>query len=179
MSLLNDALKRASQSQQGHDTVRLHLPPAEPIKAMAPAAPAESNPKSGLGWFPILVILMAAIAGAFIFLAHFSAKHRAHIATIIPVSQPVQPIPPAPKPALPPATKRAVAVTTPVARPISLPRLKLQGITYYNGKWQAIVNGTTVYVGDRVKGFRVAMISRNHVLFIAPDGSKEKLALGE
>jgi hypothetical protein len=186
MSLLNDALKRASQSQYGHDTVRIHIPPVDPTVPAAPAiraipampamsvAVAEPHPKSGVGWLPILVVLTVAVAGAFILLAHFSARHRAHAVAIVPVSRP---IPPAPKPAPPPVTVKAVAVTAPAPAP--LPPLKLQGISFYNAHWEAIINGRTVYVGNRIGGFRVAVISGNKVWLIAPDGSRKRLVLGQ
>jgi hypothetical protein len=187
MSLLNDALKRASQSHFAHETVRIHIPvpaapanpamPAAPAMSAVPAAPAamapvESHPKSGLGWLPILVVLTVAVAGAFILLGHFSAKHRVHAAAIVPVSRP---IPPAPKPAPPPA--KAVAVTAPA--PPTPPPLRLQGISFYDAHWEAIINGRTVYVGNTIHGFRVAVISGNKVLLVAPDGSWWKLVLSK
>ena len=168
MSLLNDALKRASQSQQEHDTVRIHLP------AACVAAP---KPKAGLGWaLPVLVILLIITFGAFCTLAILARKPAAPILTASVVPPPIHAAPARPKPAPPQPVTPTVAVTAPA--PI-WPPLKLQGITYYNAKWQAIVNGTTVYVGQSVNGFRVAMISRNTVSFIAPDGSHKILALGQ
>lgn len=84
---------------------------------------------------------------------------------------------PATQPVTQPATEQTDTDTAPA--PMPLPAMKLQGITYYNAKWQAIINGKTVYVGDTVDGFRVAVISRNYVSFIAPDGSKSMLPLGD
>jgi hypothetical protein len=169
MSLLNDALKRASQSQVELDTVRIHLPPPAPT----------SKAYGGRGWaLPVLVILLIATAGAFIWLAHFGRSRVSQVTTAAAVRSPVQAVPAAPKPSVPkpapPPTTVAVAAPAPV-----LPPLKLQGITYYNAKWQAIINGKTVYVGDNVNGFRVAVISRNYVSFVAPDGSKKMIPLGE
>lgn len=229
MSLINDQLKRASQSlQQEDDTVRINLRPSstaafnpqsirdsspalkpQPTWDSAPAskpqpawdsAPASkpqpirdpapaSKPEPTWGWPPlpkkpgrglallVLVILLIAAAAAFIGIRHFSRNFPA-FTTKFHVPQRVQATPP-PKPAPVPATEKTVAVTAPAPRPMPLPPLKIQGITYYNAKWQAIINGKTVYVGNMVKGFRVAAISRNSVLFIAPDGSQKKLALGE
>jgi hypothetical protein len=172
MSLLNDALKRASQSQAGHDTVRIHLP--EPA-ALAPAP----KQQTGRGWaVPVVVVLIVALA-AFIGLAHFRRGHVSTVATAVIVPPPVPVVPPASKPVAPPPAPapRAVAVTAHPA-PV-LPPLKLQGITYYNARWQAIINGKTVHVGDTVNGFRIAMISQNHVSFVAPDGSRKIVPLGE
>lgn len=168
MSLLNDALKRASQSQQEFDTVRIHLPPA--------CLPAPKT-KAGLGWaLPVLVILLIVTAGAFFSLAFMARKSAAHFVRASIVPTPLQVAPAVPKRVPPPVATPPVAVTAPAT---IWPQLKLQGITFYNAKWQAIVNGRTVYVGQSVNGFRVAGISRNTVSFIAPDGSQKKLALGE
>lgn len=183
MSMLNDALKRASQSQQEHDTVRIHLVPATaPVRPPAPAPEPESapEPKPGTGWtLPIIVVLLAVACGAFIIKAHFpkQRRHPAQIVRTVPVSQPVRPAPAPPKPA--PAPAQAAPQTAAADEPELLPPLKVQGISYYNAKWQAIVNGKTVNVGDIVNGFRVALISRYDVSFIAPDGSKKTMYLGE
>jgi hypothetical protein len=194
MSLINDALKRASQSQQlQEDTVRISFkapsttaftPPPTPASKPQPDPVSDqgssSTPVTDLGpvrssVLPLIVILLIAIAGAFIWLAHSGRKPVSHVTTADAVPPPRAVA--APKPASPPAMEHAIAVTAPAHAP--WPRLKIQGITYYNGKWQAIINGKTVYVGGRVNGIHVAAISRNNVLFIAPDGSKKKLALGE
>lgn len=192
MSLLNDALKRASQSQQGHDTVRIHLPPAAPVPTPA------SAPKSqgGLGWaLPVLVLLLVAMAVGFIWLVHLG-RRVANDATVAAAPPSAQAVPVAPKPAasipvasklpMPPVTRQVAAAApgapaaheTPQIPPSVWPSLKVQGITYYNAKWQAIVNGKTVYVGDDVKGFRIAVISRTYVSFVAPDGSKKMVPFG-
>jgi hypothetical protein len=174
MSLINDALKRAGQIQQ-----RQPPPPAAPPREL-PTVTGKSHAIPG--WMlPVLVILLIAAAGAFIARAFFSEKPPVQIARTVSVPQPVQVIPPAPKTSPPPAPSPAVAVTAPTPSPPPAPQppiLRVQGISYSNAKWQAIVNGTTVYVGDCVNGFRIAEISRNNVAFIAPDGSQKTLALG-
>ncbi|HTV40067.1 MAG TPA: hypothetical protein VMF08_05805 [Candidatus Sulfotelmatobacter sp.] len=186
MSLLNDALKRASQTQQELDTVRISLPP--------PAHAPKSH--AGLGWaLPVLVILLIVTGGAFIKLAFFGRQAAPAPAprittAAVPPPAPARPVPVAPKPAAPPAKIQSVGITAPVPPSVSSsssssssnpaqPPLKVQGITYSNAKWLAIVNGTTVYVGDSVNGFRIAAIYRNHVLFIAPDGSRKLVPFGE
>ena len=214
MSLINEALKRASQSQQEYDTVRINLPRASTSAlnpqsareiAPAPAPPApkpqstrdsapKSKPEPTWGWpaesetkkgrssaVPILVILLFVTAGAFFGIGYFSRKSPAHVAATLPVSHPVQAAAPVQQPAPPSPAEQAVATTAPAAEPATPPPPppRVQGISYYNGKWQAIVNGKTVYVGNTVNGFRIAVISRNNVVFIAPDGSQEKVALGE
>jgi hypothetical protein len=174
MSLLNDALKRASQTQQELDTVRISLPP--------PAAPVPGS-QAGLGWaLPVLIILLIVTAGAFVTLAIFARKAAPapapQITRAATVPPPARPVPAAPKPVAPPVTTQtpAVAASAPVPPP---PPLKVQGITYSNAKWQAIVNGKTVFIGDSVNGFRIAAIYQNHVSFIAPDGSRKLVPFGE
>jgi hypothetical protein len=174
MSLINDALKRAKQFQQ-------EQPQAQSVLPLEPS-PSAAKPRAGLAWaLPVLVILLITVAGMFIVLAFCSTKPPVQVTKTVPISQPVKAIPPPPK--LPPspatATGQTVAVTAPKPPPPPPRALRVQGISYSNTKWQAIVNGATVYVGDNVNGFRVALISRNNVSFIAPDGSQKTLALGE
>jgi hypothetical protein len=201
MSVLNDALKRASEAQQEHDTVRINFdrlpPPASKPQPTRDSA-TESKQEPTWGWraesetkkghrsaISALVILLIA-AGAYIGIRHFWKKPTAQSAAIVPVSQPVHAIAPAPRPipTPPPARVQTAAVTTPAAtavhEPVSWPSLNVQAIFYSGARSQAIVNSKTVYLGDTLEdGIRVAGISRNSVLFIAPDGSHKKLALGE
>jgi hypothetical protein len=181
MSLLNDALKRASQTQPELDTVRISLPP--------PAVPAPKS-QAGLGWaLPVLIILLIVTSGAFVTLAFFARKAKLapapQITTAAIVPPPARPVPVAPKPAIVSPALRSFSEggsSSPAlsySPPAPVKPLKVQGITYSNAKWQAIVNGTTVYVGDTVNGFRIAAIYQNHVSFIAPDGSRKLVPFGE
>ncbi len=72
-----------------------------------------------------------------------------------------------------PAVKKTVA-----AVPLSTADIKIQGIIYGAKPW-AIVNGKTVYVGDRVDNFRVKEISPDSITLESPDGSDKKLVMGE
>jgi hypothetical protein len=204
MSVLNDALKRASEAQQEHDTVRIKFDRLPPMPAPAPAPASKPQPTSSSvpepkreptwGWaaesetkkgrsfaVPVIVIVLIA-AGTYIGIRHFSKKPSAHGAAIVPVSHPVHAIAPASRPiATPrPAKVQTAAVATGAHERVSWPSLNVQAIFYSGAKSQAIVNRKTVYVGDIVDDrIRVAGISRNKVLFIAPDGSQKKLGLGE
>ncbi len=161
MSQINDALQRAKDSQPPSGVrINLELP-------RAPAATAElrDGPK---GFFVILVVLLIIAACGFIGFAFLAPKP--------PVQISLAPVPlPAPKPA-PVATAQKVAV---VVTQLAAPALKLQGIFYNDSKWQAIVNGQSVNMGDSVDGFRVKLISKNNVSLIARDGSQKTLTLGE
>lgn len=164
MSLINDALKRAKESQQQQS----QMPPGAP-----PLPPVEPESSGGLGWFlPVLIILLVVIAGLFVALAFFTQKSLAP-QTVVPVTNVVQ-VAAAPPPVLP-KTNPVVAV----AQPPAPPELKLQGIFFNAASPQAIVNGHTVNVGDTVDGFRVTLISKDNVSLIAPDGTEKTLALSE
>lgn len=178
MSLINDALKRAKQFQQ--PPLPHGQPPGKP--AQPPSAPAV-KPHERVGWsLPVLVILLIATAAAFIGTALFGRKPPAPLALAVSIPQPVRAAAP-PKPFPPPAPSQTVSIpagaSPPAPAPVQPPPLKVQGIFFFHAQWQAIVNGTAVYVGDNINGFRVKEISRDHVSFTAADGSQKTLALGE
>ncbi len=162
MSQINDALKRAKKSQKSRPP---NLPPGA-----APLPPVEPEPGGSMGWL-MLIILLVAIGGVFIYLA--MATHKP-AETQSPPPAPVAVVPVAPKPVPAPPPETNVIVAPPKPAP---PVLKLQGILVGSGKPQAIVNGQAVYVGDSVNGFRVQTIFQHQVLFIAPDGTQKMLAL--
>jgi hypothetical protein len=165
MSSINDALKRAKKSQKEEPPP---LPPGAP-----PLPPVQPESSGSMGWL-VLVILIIAIACFFIGLAF--ANHKPAAETTVTVTNVVQAA------AAPPAPPEPVAVTNPVVPPPkpAPPALKLEGILYGPSQPpQAIVNGQTVYVGDTVNGFRVKMISKNNVSFVASDGTEKNLVLGE
>jgi hypothetical protein len=165
MSLLNDALKQARQSQQQN-------PPSTqpPLRPVAPA------PRGSADWFlPLAVAALVGAAAFFIWLG--LARHKAppakapELLAVPPASQPAPPAPP--KPVVAPAVSNIVA-----AVPSNLPPPKLQGIVYGRKSW-AIVDGKTVYAGDSVGNFRVKEISPNSITLESPDGSLQKVRLGE
>jgi hypothetical protein len=166
MSQINEALKRAKKSQKQQPPP---LPPGAP-----PLPPVEPQSSGSMGWL-VLIILIIAIACFFIGLA-FATRKPSTEATVT-VTNVVQaaaaPVPVTPKPAL------TTNLIVPPPKPAP-PTLKLEGILYGPTQPpQAIVNGQTVYVGDTVNGFRVKMISKNDVSFIASDGTEKNLVLGE
>jgi hypothetical protein len=162
MSHINDALQRAKESQQSPSGVRINL---EPPHATAATAELREGPR---GFFITLVVLLIIAACGFIGFAFLTSKPPVQVA-LVPIP------PPVPKPA-PVVTTQMVAVV--VNKPVT-PTLKLQGIFYNESKWQAIVNGQSVNVGDNVEGFRVKLISKNNISLMAPNGSQKTLTLGE
>jgi hypothetical protein len=166
MSLINDALKQARQSQQQN-----------PPSAMPPMRPAASAPRGAADWFlPLAVIVLVGAAAFFIWLALAGHKTPVVKAPEISTTQPAAPVISAPVVA---PTVSAPAVSNIVAAvPATLPLPKLQGIVYGAKSW-AIVDGKTVYVGDRAGDFRVKEILPNSITLESPDGSQQKLGLGE
>jgi len=155
MSQINDALKRAKQSQTPH-------PPA----GIPPLAPVEPAP-SGRRWM-ILPAALVAIAAACFFAGPMACDHKTTAAP--PATNEPAVITQAPPPA--PAPKPAPA-------PPATSTLKVQGIVYAAANPMAIVNGKSVGLGDRIGTYRVKKISQNSVTFQKADGTLIEVKLGK
>ena len=149
MSLINDALKQVKQSRQQN-------PPAN----SPPLPPVESVTQGNGNWLaPVMIILLVAAAGIFIGLS--LSKHAPAIAGVplaaAATNQPVKAVATTPSlVANPPPGSHGVVMAPPLP-----PEPKLQGILFDATHPCAIVNGKTVFVGDRVGEFRVAAISED------------------
>jgi hypothetical protein len=148
MSLINDALRQAKQSQ-----------PQNPPSTPPPLPPVESASQGGGSWLaPVMIILLLAAAGIFIGL--FLSKHAP--ATGAPPVAATQQVATAtavlPVVTNPPPDSNTVAMVPP--KP---PEPKLQGILYTVTRPCAIVSGKTVFVGDQMGEFRVTAISKYSV----------------
>jgi len=205
MSLINDALKRAKESQK-----------ETPSSGSAgPFVPVEHGPRGGVNWtiFFIAVVLLAA---AFLFIGMALAKHKAAPTVAIAVPTPVpqvvtvtqevekivyktastvipQPVSPATAttpvpvtappmmPTGPAVLDPAHEVSAPPPEPPPLPRLRVQAIFYDPQKPSAIINGRTVYLNTVMEreNLRVKAILPSSVLVEQPDGTVKKLFLGE
>jgi hypothetical protein len=191
MSLINDALKRASQSTAPTTTT--------PASAPEPAArPSNANRKPSL--WPVIVfpaLLLAILGGAGWFLVK-------HLRAASPVQASARQNPSAPSVQEQPAVKTvsekpAVAAGLPagtatlpiqkattqtsnetasVAAPLPppAPAFKLQGIFYKPVQPLAMVNGRTVGVGDRVLNGKIVAIRRDSVSVFV-DGQTKVLTL--
>jgi hypothetical protein len=149
MSLINDALKQAKQSQQ-------QSPPSHP----PPLPPVESASQGGGSWLaPVVIILLLAAAGIFIRLSLF--KHASPVAGAPPVAATQQVESAATT--LPMVTNLPPGSNTMAVVPPKPPEPKLQGILFTVTRPCAIVSGKTVFVGDQVGELRVAAISKNSV----------------
>jgi hypothetical protein len=179
MSLINDALKRAKQTEKS-------TPP--PLSGQ-PLQPVEAAPRGGMNWF-LLLVAAALLAGAGLFIGMALARRApAHPSASAGASEVRTPTPTPPPPEVSnenetPAAAPTVASTSTqtsahmaVATNIAPPPPRLQGIVYAARPW-AIVSGKTVYVGDYVGDMRVDGISQNSVTLVG-DGETNRLLLGE
>lgn len=180
MSLINDALKRARESQRNN-----------PPSGAPPLPPVESPARGGNGWIlAAAAILFLAAACLFIGPFLFGDKATPVVAThapgitapppaeAAPVSAPPVEVAPVPAPATnalpPPATNTNPPLEAAVER-----SPKVQGIIFNASRPLAIVNGKAVNVGDRVGDYQVKQILKTSVVFQRPDGSQKTLGIGE
>jgi hypothetical protein len=168
MSLINDALKRAKAAQD-----------KEPPAGTPPLQFQSSDPgQKGKGGFPWAVILWlaAVLLVGVVFMKVFSGKEsalkvEAKAANPGAAAQTNDPstvalstsiLPPAPKPTtVQPRTQEVVAAVSPAGAP------RLQGLFYSPVHPSAVINGQTVFVGDKVGGFRVVDITRNSATLVS------------
>ena len=173
MSLINDALKRARESQRNNP------PPGAP-----PLPPVESPARGGTGWIlAAAVVLFLAAAGIVLAPSLFGRKASPAVATNVPKIPAPPPAATAIVPVPPPAEVAPALATTnnavpPAAAPVEqLPRL--QGVIFNAARPVAIVNGKAVSVGDRVGDFQVKQILKSSVVVQRPDGSQTTLTIGD
>ena len=173
MSLINDALIRARQSQQGA------LPPPHdlPLRPHDEVQPS----KKWIGLVLPATFITVLIAALFSF---WQLKQRPSAPPVEQVAQSVQaavitPVA-APEPAPPPTavpTKAVVAdqdvaITNAAPAPMIVPPPpppvpKLQAIVFNPTHPSAIINGQTVFVGDRLGEFEVASISHSSATIVS------------
>jgi hypothetical protein len=163
MSLINDALKRARQSQSN-----------PPPFGGPPLRPVEPRKNSSLAWLlPAIIIFLIVVACFFIGLAMANRTVTKIVnapETDVSTSQPVETVSaPAPQPVVP--VEPAVSIEP--------PPLKVQGIAFDPSKPWAIINGRTVFIGDPVGEFHVKAISKYTVTLAGADGKEKIITLGE
>lgn len=176
MSLINDALKRARETQ------RNNAPPG----AM-PLPPVEAPTRGGAGWIlTASAVLFLAAAGLIVGPALFGHKAPPSVAAKTPVSSapPAAATTPAPAPSIPPPVAITnlppIPKTNPPPPAVAVgPWPKVQGIIFNAARPVAIVNGQTVNVGDLVGHFRVKQITRHNVVLQRPDGTQKTLGIGD
>jgi len=153
MSLLNDALRRAKESQ-----------PQNPPSVPPPLPPAKSPTRGGNGWILILaaILFVAAIGLSFSGLI-FKSKN-------VPAPEPVMA-------QTAPLQTHSAETNVPVEVVEPLP--KVQGILFDAAHPMAIVDRETVKAGDHDGNYLVKTISRNSVTFQRDDGSLKEIKIGE
>lgn len=178
MSLINDALKRAKKAQQEN-------PPATPPLEFRAVEPGQSENRRVTLLVVGLSLVFVAVLGLAGVLVWFVSQSKP---ATLPVAARVADAPIAPLPKREPAAVTAVATTDMVepalAKPtseiidnpdepntngvpviatiieaIKPPPLKLQGIFFNPNAPSVVVNGRTIYLGDRVGSFRLLAVS--------------------
>jgi hypothetical protein len=177
MSLINDALKRARETQRNN-----------PPSGAPPLSPVEASARGGTGWILVAatVLFLAAIC---LFIGPVLFGHKVPPTMTAKTPGMIAPPPaetapshaPAPVAVTVTSTSPAPAANTnppPAAVPVEqLP--KLQGIIFNAARPVAIVNGKAVNAGDRVGDFQVKQIMKNSVVLQRLDGSLKTLEIGE
>ena len=188
MSLINEALKRARQVPVA-PAPELHFRPVE--------APPAARRTFGL-MLPVVLAGVALVALLLVWqLSHRSASSDGNPA-VASVTEPTpaaitppadsapaqtSKLPTAASPAPVPDSPAAAATATnaaPAAEPPPPPPppLKLQGVVYNPQKPSALINGRTVFIGDRVRDFRVVAISSGTATLVGA-GQTNVLSLAE
>src|ERR1051326_6608161 len=187
MSLINDALKRASQAKPT---------PPTPTAAEPPLRPVEHRRGSALSlWiWPALLVLVLGLAGWFFMKAWQAARTPTaggrqvsvlareapqtpmpptpplQLKGETPVASNLQPVPaPVQGQTLLPSTTTSNASAAPVTsaslEPVkpTFPVVRLQGIFFRAERPSALINAKTAFVGDKVANVKVLAITRETV----------------
>jgi hypothetical protein len=171
MSLINDALKRARETQRNN-----------PPSGAPPLQPVESPARGGTGWI-LAAAAVLFLAAACLFLGPDLFGHKAPPSVAaktpgIPAPPPAEAAPvPAPATNVLPLSATNTNPPPAAAAAEQLPRV--QGIIFNSPRPLAIVNGKAVNVGDRVGDYQVKQILKDSVVFQRPDGSQKTLQIGE
>lgn len=187
MSLINDALKRASEFDKNRPGPGPAARPLQPVETARGRQPA---------WMWLFTISALLLLSASFFWQWRRASHHVAAAPAV-LKTPPAPMPattPAAPPALTPASlpPKAPVVTAPVKPPPQLAptpsapafatpwpaSLTLQGIFYSNTHPLALINGKTVAQGDSITGVVVAKIEPRQVT-LAWNGQSKTLVLNE
>ncbi|HXF11318.1 MAG TPA: hypothetical protein VN625_11085 [Desulfuromonadaceae bacterium] len=163
MSMINDALKRAQESQA-----------TGPAGGPPPLPPVMPPPKGGANPAWIIIIALIVISGAvvaFLLTQRLVKKATApapppRITNTPPVVPVVTNLPPPPK-------------TNPPAPVEVEPWPKIQGILYDSVHPTAILNKKTVGIGDRLGNFKVTAISHDSVTLLHTNGISREIFFGK
>jgi|ERR1041385_8706876 hypothetical protein len=176
MSLINDALKRAKAAQKKDE------PSTAPPLQFQPVDPSQKGPR-GPRWPILLCFAGALIVGGLLLKAVFSKEQPLKVeakgvaaptnnaqsteAAALPPGTGV--LPPVPKPTTfqPRTQELAGATSSASVEPARPAAPKLQGILFHPTRPSALINGKTVFVGDKVGDFRVSAIARDSATLVS------------
>lgn len=184
MSLVNDALKRAKQAQKKTSQNPEEGPQLKPLEIAPPR-------RGGMELLVPALIFLIVAAGIYFF-SQLMRQHGSETPAAAPAPKEVTTAPALPVPALkvaaretaPPqnaaqqsSTITVIATESKPSAPSSIvvtadapapkPALKLQAVFYDAQHPSAIIAGKTLFVGDRINGYRVAVITRLSVTLIS------------
>jgi hypothetical protein len=188
MSLINEALKRAREVPVA-PAPELHFRPVE--------QPPAARRTVGL-MLPVVVALVALLALFLVWQISHRSRSNDQQLTAAPVADPspaavsvpptdssqAQPARPAAPTATAPASESVAAAastnsdTAAEPPPLPPPPLKLQGVVYDPKRPSALISGRTVFVGDRIRDFRVVAISADSATLMGA-GQTNVLSLSE
>jgi hypothetical protein len=178
MSLVNDALRRASEIQKS-------VPPAAtPDLKLRPIEPAQQRKSSAS--LLVAVLMFAILIGGLFLLWTANQKNKTaskQIPESMTATKPAAVAPvlissPPPAPAVQPATTIAAAApqtnnaASEMSAPAAVPAppkpepLKLQAVFFNPRNPSAIISGKTVFVGDSIRDFQVAAIGAKSATLI-------------
>ena len=204
MSLINDALKRARESQEPGPAAAPSAPQLRPVEQSQTHLISPIYLIIGMGMLAIVLglLLVWQLAQRRDLAQRIQARApetqsspAAEVSTPQPAIQSAATPVPAPKPATAPATASesktpptvaavppaaapaeaktsdttiapapapaATAPAVPQPEPVKTPILKLQGITFHPTRPAAMINGRTLFIGDRTGEWRVIAITRD------------------
>ncbi len=191
MSLINDALRQARQTQPAHSATA-------DGPALTPVEPARHSGGSSL-LLPMIIAVVLAMAVALLWIYFRSGgdvlmvRASSHSQDTVEVATPQTP---APSPVLVPATTPA-ATPTPVPSinavatntnsvdgaadpPKALPQVyRLQSIFFRAKNPSAVINGKTLFLGSRVGDARIVAIDEESATIVTSAGQTNVLLLSD
>jgi len=184
MSLINDALKRASKTDRDR---------ARSTETHASMQPVAERPGGSLSLVLAGVVVLALGLAGWFFWQWWNASHpptsvQREIVTTVTPAPVVQKVAPPPV-VTPPPAKVAAPAPAPVPEPAPAPappakpalvawpvELKLMGIFFSKTNPRAIINGKTLVVDDEIQGIRVTKIEHDQVT-VEWNGQVKKLVM--
>lgn len=144
-------------------------PTRPPSAQLAPPASAPA-PRLAISWVLVALAVLLLLGLGWLVIHSYSSRNAASTPSLAtsPATNEV-PVPSTPRPADQPAAATTLAVSKPTNAPPAaaaanpLDHVRLQGIFYRPAHPQAIINGYTVGIGDRIETMQVVEITQQSV----------------